>query len=409
MQLSITVKWVGRFLLLLVLCSNVESCFAQGWLSGTIFDKDRHVKPISNSIEEGTPDPPANRDGQGSFSAEKTVSTDSRPPLTVDTEQSHSSGSKPSQIEEVSPPKLENSDRLSVKSVENGDPELLNLLLEMERAVGSLLPNLQPCVVSIEGGTGVIVSSDGFILTASHVTKKAGRTVNVRFSDGRVLTATTLGTNFNNDTAAIRLNSPGPWPHVKLADSTLVQPGDWCIALGYPLSFPRGKPAAVRMGRVLQVKENELVTDCPIMGGDSGGPLLNLNGNLIGISSKVKNDITENLHIPVQVFQDDWQTLASSIDVQKIQGPTRKRAYLGILGETDVNCVRVRRVHRGSPAEIAGLLPDDVILQLDGRPVGDFDDVLEFLDGHQPGERVVAKLNRYGRLMSVPIKLGKRR
>ena len=276
----------------------------------------------------------------------------------------------------------------------------------MQRQVAAATERALPSVVSVEGGSGVIVSSRGDILTASHVTKKAGRIVNVKMADGQIVSATTLGTNFNSDTAAIRLNSPGPWPYVSLADSTLTKVGDWCIALGYPLSFKRGQPAAVRLGRILEIEDEKFVSDCPIMGGDSGGPLLNLNGELIAISSRVKSDIKQNLHVPIRVYEDEWKQLAASIDVKTQAKPKRKRAYFGILGETDSNRVRIRGVHRGSPAEAAGIKTDDVLLQLDGKPVGTFDDVLSILDTSKPGSRVVAKLNRYGRLLKLSVQLG---
>ncbi len=291
------------------------------------------------------------------------------------------------------------------KSVQRSE---LESLIELENRVKQVLPKILPCVVSVEGGTGVIVSRDGDILTASHVTKQAGRSVKVQFSDGRVFTATTLGTNHNSDTAALRLDSPGPWPFVNMSDSTLVREGDWCLSLGYPLSFPRGKPAIARIGRVQEISESRLVTDCPIMGGDSGGPVVNLNGNLIGINSRVHNQITQNIHVPIQAFQDDWKQLAASIDIKKKSSPTGQRAYLGILGETDLDRVRVRSVHKGSPAESAGLLAEDVILKLDGEPIGTFDDVLQILDSRQPGEQVVATLNRFGQLVTVEIKLGQK-
>ena len=293
-----------------------------------------------------------------------------------------------------------------VDLVDSPPPTGLAELVEIQTEIRSVLPRVLPSVVSVEGGSGVIVTSDGVILTASHVTEKAGRIVDVRFSDGRVVTATTLGTNYNTDTAALKINSPGPWPHLSLTDSAVVQAGDWCLALGYPLSFPRGQPAATRVGRILSIDENQIVTDCPIMGGDSGGPLLNLRGNLIGISSRVKNGISDNLHVPIQLYLDDWKQLADSVDVRKRSSPTGQRAYLGIQGETDFDRVRIRSVHRGSPAESAGLLAEDVLMQLAGKPIGTFDDVLEILDGRRPGERVVAELNRSGQLMSLPIELG---
>ncbi len=310
---------------------------------------------------------------------------------------SNSSGSRPANSS--------NSTTIASRS-DASNAAALQELIDMQGRVAIAVEKAIPCVVSVEGGSGVIVSAQGDILTASHVTKKAGRTVNVRMADGRVISATTLGTNFNSDTAALRLNSPGPWPYVSLADSTRTEVGDWCIALGYPLSFKRGQPAAVRLGRILELADEKFVSDCPIMGGDSGGPLLNLSGNLIAISSRVKSDIKQNLHVPVRVYQDEWKQLAASIDVKTQAKPKRKRAYFGIQGETDFNRVRIRGVHRGSPAETAGIKTDDVLLQLDGKPIGTFDDVLTILDTSQPGKRVIAKLNRYGQLLNLSVKLG---
>lgn len=289
----------------------------------------------------------------------------------------------------------------------------LEPLIEIEKRIRQLIPVVTRCVVAVEGGTGVIISRDGYILTASHIAKEAGRAMEVRLPDGRTQMATSLGTNYNTDTGLVRLDSPGPWPFVEFdqaRDSQLVkcQPGDWCVTLGYPLSFPRGKPAAIRVGRILETSEGQLVTDCPIMGGDSGGPLFDLEGNLIGINSRVKHDVAANLHIPIQTFQDEWDKLAESIEVRKTSDPNKPvRAFLGVLGETDQNRVRVRRVQHGSPAAMAGWQAEDVILQFGGQPVGTFDEVVNILADSQPGAIVVAKLNRYGNVIDLPVRLGK--
>ena len=289
-------------------------------------------------------------------------------------------------------------------------PTSIGDLIAIDEKIEETLPKILPAVVAIEGGSGVIVSESGYILTASHVTKKANRTVDVRLPDGRTVRAITLGTNANTDTAALKILEPGPWPFIPTGDSTLTETGDWCLALGYPLSYKRGEPAAARVGRILKISkgpEERLITDCPITGGDSGGPLVNLNGTLIGISSRIKNDINQNIHVPIQSFQDDWQKLANSIDTPRMKTGTKKQhAYLGILGETDNDKVRIRRVIQGSPAAVAGMLKEDVILQMDGKPIGKFDDVLEILTIRKPGEQVVTKLNRFGSLMVVAVKLG---
>lgn len=294
-------------------------------------------------------------------------------------------------------------DSLRTSSPESA-PDPLNELLAIQSKIDAVLPRLLPAVVAVEGGSGVIVSSEGHILTASHVTKKAGRTIFVRLADGRSVQARTLGTNVNSDTAALKLVGNGPWPFVQMGDSTVAELGDWCLTLGYPLSFERGKPAAVRIGRILKKSKSRFVTDSPIMGGDSGGPLFDLDGELIAISSRIKSDVSQNLFVPIERYQTQWQQLASSIDVPKMK--RSQTSYLGILGETDFDRVRIRRVYQGSPAAKAGLLENDVIISFGGKRVGNFDDVANVLKARKPGEEVIAQLNRYGTLLNVSVRLG---
>lgn len=289
-------------------------------------------------------------------------------------------------------------------------PETLEGLVQLEESVQALLPKVTPAVVAIDGGTGVIVHRDGYVLTASHVTKRANRVVSIRLADGRTVIAKTLGTNLNTDTAALKIVDPGPWPYVPMGNSELVDLGTWCVALGYPLSFKRGSPAVVRIGRIHSLDKGRFVTDCTIMGGDSGGPLFDMDGNLIAISSRVKTAINQNLHIPIRTYKKDWPKLVNSIDVQvePVKQKAQTKAYLGIEGETDNNRVRIRRVTAKSPAALAGFLKDDVILELDQSVISKFDDVVRFLKSKRPGDRIVAKLNRFGNLIMLPVQLGQK-
>jgi len=302
-----------------------------------------------------------------------------------------------------------NSESTSVKEL---DPESeishsLAELLEIQMQTKLVLPMVLPAVVAIEGGSGVIVSQTGYILTASHVTKRAGRTVEVKLADGRIASAITLGTNVNTDTAALKLYGDGPWPYVSMNETADIEDGDWSLAIGYPLSFDRGKPGAVRIGRVLQRDKNRITTDCPIMGGDSGGPLFNLDGKLIGISSRVKSDMNQNIHVPIKAYQDQWQQLVDSIDVSKSRKSKSTRCYFGVLGETDSKRVRIRQVFGGSPAEMAGIMKNDVIVSFDGIQVKKFDDIVGVLERRNPGDTIPAQLNRYGVLMQISIHLEK--
>lgn len=280
-------------------------------------------------------------------------------------------------------------------------------LLELEQKVHALVPDVQACVVSVEGGTGFVISETGLIITASHITKRAGRKVAVQFPDGKKYQAVTLGSNRANDTGALQLVNKGPWRHLVVADSLEPELGQWCVTFGYPLSFPRGAPATVRFGQITGISDKRIITDCPIMGGDSGGPLVNLDGKVIGINTGVTTKITQNLHVPFSAFEEDKQDIMASSDVIKTRTNIRK-VYFGVLGETDRNRVRIRKVFKDSPAEKAGIRKDDVITQLDNVQLDSFTDFLNFLASHQPDDRVIARVNRFGQVLNLQVYLGQR-
>jgi serine protease Do len=310
-------------------------------------------------------------------------------------------------------------------------------LLQLQGLTQKIIQQSTPAVVAIgQTGSGVIVSPRGIVLTASHVTRVANRKVMVVMANGRIVEGITLGSNFASDTGAIRLLGNGPYPFVPVQDSRLVTPGSWCIAMGYPLSFPRGKPAASRLGRLVNRQDNgKLVTDCTIMGGDSGGPLLNLEGKVIAISSSVKLSIDQNLFIPSEQFIEDWKHIAMAIDttgpqlavkkqpaapIQSTSSPPEaptiggtkitsrrpSKPYLGINAETDQTIVRIRAVHRQSPAEAAGIQPRDVIVALDATPITKFSQILDVLKKHRPRDEISMVVNRFGSLIALKVTLG---
>lgn len=304
----------------------------------------------------------------------------------------------------------------------------LKKLREIEATLEELIPRVTPSVVSIgETATGVIVKPSGVVITASHVTRKAGRILTIRLHDGRTVQGITLGSNAANDTSAIQLLGNGPWPYLKtVATDYTAQAGQWCVAFGYPLSWPRDKPASARIGRITGQYRGKMVSDCPIMGGDSGGALVDLNGNLLGINSSVRLDVTQNLHVAIQRYREDWTYLMSKQDVDIITAKVTAESadpdaapgtetpapegkpYLGIYGESAHNGVRIRDVRRNSPAEKAALLPEDVIWQIDETSIGSFAELLNYLATRKGGDQITVSVNRFGVNQDIVVTLDQR-
>ncbi|WP_417730134.1 S1C family serine protease [Rosistilla oblonga] len=161
--------------------------------------------------------------------------------------------------------------------------------------------------------SGVIVSSDGYVLTAAHVSGSPGRAVKLTLSDGRTVSGRTLGQNTDVDGALIKIDGSGPWPFLPMADPSVVtRPGDWCLATGHPGGYDHNRPAPLRLGRVISVNGYRLRSDCPIEPGDSGGPLVDLRGYVIGVHSRIYDDATGNLHVPIITYQRTWDRLKES-------------------------------------------------------------------------------------------------
>ncbi len=296
-------------------------------------------------------------------------------------------------------------------------------LRAQQSKIKQVVQRVRPCVVAIEGGSGVVVSPDGFVLSVSHVTKTAGRKVQVRVGGDRLTTATTLGSDPNSDASALKLEGPGPWPFLpvegpwnedapwneSVASSDSRRLGEVearCLLFGYPLSFRRDEPAVVRFGRVTSSTPDKIVASTTMMGGDSGGPLVDDGLVLIGIASRVKLDVGENIFVPLEQYRKSWTTIAAGETAAARTG--KRKAWLGILGDTDEQRVRVRRVQAESPAAEAGLQAEDVIVTLDGQEIKKFTDVIERLREKRPNESLVIGLNRFGRLLEKSVTLGTR-
>jgi serine protease Do len=195
-------------------------------------------------------------------------------------------------------------------------PENREDLLAIQNAVTSALPNASAATVAIEitegSGTGVIVSPDGLILTAAHVSGAPGKKVEVIMQDGKRMNAVTLGLDSESDAAMVRITDPGTWPFVEIDKSKSYKLGDWVFALGHSGGFDKQRGLVLRPGRIVRIADQSLQSDCILIGGDSGGPLFDLAGRLIAIHSRVGPQLVVNMHVGIGAFQEKWDALLNS-------------------------------------------------------------------------------------------------
>ena len=175
-------------------------------------------------------------------------------------------------------------------------------LEQLSVASKAVLAASTDAVVSLSGGSGVIVSEDGWVMTASHVCQRPGRQIQVRLANGMQWPARTFGVDRQKDTGMVKLLGDHIWPFVSVNQGAKVEPGDWCVVMGYPWDVENLKTPAVRLGKITAISDDRIVTDVPIIGGDSGGPVFNTSGDLVAINSRIRLDVHQNIHVPVTTF-----------------------------------------------------------------------------------------------------------
>ena len=132
------------------------------------------------------------------------------------------------------------------------------------------------------------------------------------FPDGKTARGKTVGVNLDNDTGLMRITDRGPWPHADVGDLQQARVGDWVLALGHPGGFDLRRSLVVRLGRIIRMEADALQTDCTISPGDSGGPLFDMHGRVIGIHSAISSSLAENFHVAVTAFYDGWDRAGQS-------------------------------------------------------------------------------------------------
>lgn len=290
---------------------------------------------------------------------------------------------------------------------------------QLEARVTDVTAKALPATVALlsdrtgASGSGVITSPDGLILTAAHVIQGA-ETILVVFPDGKQVQGKVLGANYSKDIAMVKIQDPGEWPSVTLGTSKNLTAGDWVIALGHSAGFDPARTPPVRFGRVISTGPGYFVTtDNTLIGGDSGGPLFDLTGKLVGIHSSIGQSLANNNHAGIDGFQEDWDRLLAgetwgSLSLNPFANPEMPVLGIGMAMKPGVRGVIVESVVPGSPAAAAGVRPGDVIRQIDKDAVRDGRELLQLLAKRQAGETVKLGVERDRRSIEADVLLKRR-
>ena len=200
-------------------------------------------------------------------------------------------------------------------------PESIADLRAIEASVKVLVKKVSPATVAVEvggaTGSGVIISSNGLVLTAAHVAGGPDRKVTFTFPDGKRVRGKTVGSDENSDAGLMRITEGGPWPFVPLGELETAKVGDWVLALGHPGGFDSRRSLVVRLGRLLRIRGDSLQSDCTISPGDSGGPLFDMHGRVIGIHTTISGSMSENFHVPITKFYSEWDEIIPAAKVEE--------------------------------------------------------------------------------------------
>lgn len=299
------------------------------------------------------------------------------------------------------------------KAFDKAVPQTVEELKAIQSHVTQLVKKVQPAIVNVRAGggqgSGVIISEDGIVLTAGHVSGTPGKDVTLTLADGRKVKGKTLGVNRGIDSGMIKITDKGKWPFVDLGTSGDLKKGQWCMAIGHPGGMKPGRTAPVRLGRVLAVSPALVQTDCTLVGGDSGGPLFDMHGRVIGIHSRIGPVISYNIHVPADTYKETWDKLVAgeSIGGRPIPG-LAGGPWMGVEADPDARDCKIDKVQENSPAAKAGIRPQDVIVRMGTQKIATFEDLRNEVARQKVGGTVMVEVRREDQIVTLKLTVGKR-
>ena len=264
-------------------------------------------------------------------------------------------------------------------------------------------------------GSGVIISPDGYIVTNNHVIAKANQLM-VTLNDNKTYEASVVGTDPNTDIALLKVETEAPLPYLVFGDSDNVKVGEWVLAVGNPFNLTSTVTAGIVSAKARNLGRNQsfIQTDAAVNPGNSGGALVNTNGELIGINTAITSQtgsyIGYSFAVPSNIARKVVQDLLEYGDVIKgVLGVSSiPPQYAEKYGVDQVDGVFVAQVEEDSGAEDAGMQEGDVIKQIDGVRIRKFSDLTGYIASKSPGDMVEVRLERDGDPMVVSVEVRER-
>ncbi|GGD90842.1 trypsin-like peptidase domain-containing protein [Planktosalinus lacus] len=272
----------------------------------------------------------------------------------------------------------------------------------------------------VGSGSGVIITPDGYIVTNNHVIDNASQ-IEVVLNDNKSYDAELVGTDPKTDIALLKINTETELPYVPFADSNAIKVGEWVLAVGNPFNLTSTVTAGIVSAKARNLNEFDgnpqsfIQTDAAVNRGNSGGALVNINGELVGINTAITSQtgafIGYSFAVPSNITKKVVEDILEYGNVQ--------RAILGIqilnsnsneaqeLGVNNIQGVYVADIEKGSGADKSGIKKGDIIKHIDQIQINKFSDLSGYLSSKRPNDKVNVLVERNGNEKIIPVTLAK--
>ena len=270
----------------------------------------------------------------------------------------------------------------------------------------------------IGSGSGVIVTPDGYIITNNHVIANASE-LEVTLNNNKIYTAELIGADPKTDIAVLKIDSDEEFPFIPFGDSNNLKIGEWVLAVGNPFNLTSTVTAGIVSAKARDLNEFDgnpqsfIQTDAAVNRGNSGGALVNTNGQLVGINTAITSETGSYVGYSFAVPSNNARKVIEDIlefgNVQRgilgIRGSNLNSKSAEIHGVSETQGVYISGVEKGSGADIGGLREGDIIKELDGYHVGKFSDLAGYLGSKRPNDVVDVMVLRKGKEKIIPVNL----